>query len=306
MTINRSALSRKSTLDLLNKVKAAATEKASGSSKDDRFWQPTVDANGNGGATIRFLPSKTEEGLPFIKTYSHGFKVNGKWYIEECPTTIGLPCPVCERNNILWNSGFEDDKNVARERKRRTKYISNILVLKDPAAPQNEGKVFLYGYGQKIFDKLMTVMNPPAEYGDDPRDPFSFFDGSIMKMRISKVAGFRNFDNSVFEAAKDLYDGDEDRLMDLMEKMHDLGEFLDPKRFKPYAELERRLNALEGKAAVEVEEEFDADDNGTEYAPPPKPVAKPAPAVKKPEPKVEQTSDDEDDDDLAFFKSLAD
>lgn len=305
MAINRSALRKSSAQDLLNKVKEAAESK-SYSTKDDRLWNITKDSNGNGAATIRFLPSKTEEGLPFVKVYSYGFKVNGKWFIENSPSTIGLPDPIMEANSALWNSGYEDDKNTARERKRRLSYYSNIMVLRDPSNQDNEGKVFIFRYGQKIFDKLMTVMNPPAEYGDEPRDPFSFFDGCVVKLRLKQKAGYPNYDDTVIEPAKDLFDGDEEKLEEVLEQMHDLESYHDPKNFKTYEELKARFDQLVGNApAKRIEEDEDEE--------PAKPlkVKEYAAEVVKPSPKVvdEEDSDDEsdedEDDDLAFFKSLA-
>lgn len=308
-TINRSALRRNTAQALLKKVQDASNKKQESQGKDERFWQPTVDSNGNGFAVIRFLPSKTEESLPFIKTYSHGFKVGSKWFIDDCPTTIGEKCPVCDANSELWNSGFEADKKIVRERKRRLRFVSNIIVIKDSKNPENEGKEFLFGYGQKIFDKLTTAMNPPEEYGEEPRDPFGFFDGCVVKLKIKNKDGYRNYDDTTVEPATDLYDGDEEKLMSLLERMADLSEFTDPKKFKTFEELQKRLNQVIGaNAPEEKEDDFSDDVNkttsmGKEYG---EGVAKP----KKEEPKKEKVApaadvDTADDDDLAFFKQLA-
>nr|DAO96912.1 MAG TPA: single-stranded DNA binding protein [Caudoviricetes sp.] len=320
--INRSALNRSSATSLLKKIQEGAKKPAFNNGPDNRFWKPTVDAAGNAYGVIRFLPAKTEDTMPFVKTYSHGFQHNGKWFIEECPTTINKECPVCQANSSLWNSGFEADKEVARSRKRRLKYIANILVLKDPKNPENEGKVKLFSFGQKIFDKLMAAMNPPADYGEEPRDPFGFFDGCVVKYKQKKLAGYPNTDDTQVEATGDLYDGDEDKLMAVLEEMVDLNEFLAESRFKTNEELQSRLIKVIGTGSApdhnEEEVERVAKATGTEYGESSKmdalrkKAAKPVeeeaeeeetkPAPKKAAPKQEE----EEDDDLAFFRSLAD
>ena len=166
--------------------------------KDDRYWRPELDKSSNGYAVIRFLPAPGDEELPFARLYTHGFQGKGGWFIENCPTTIGGKCPLCEVNNDLWNSGLESDKDIARQRKRRLSYISNILVVSDPSNPQNEGKVFLYKYGKKIFDKIQESMKP--EFADEtPVDPFDFWKGANFKLKVRKVAGYINYDKSEFE-----------------------------------------------------------------------------------------------------------
>jgi hypothetical protein len=318
--INRSALNRSSATSLLKKIQEGAKKPTFNNGPDQRFWKPTVDAAGNAFAVIRFLPSKTEDSLPFVKTYSHGFQHNGKWFIEECPTTIGKECPVCQANSALWNSGFEADKEVARQRKRRLKYIANILVIKDPKNPENDGKVKLFSFGQKIFDKLQAVMNPPAEYGDEPRDPFSFFDGCQVKYKQKKVAGYPNMDDTMVEAAGDLFDGDEDKLMGVLESMVDLNEFLEESKFKSGDELQKRLNKVLGEAAPahhdEEEVEQVAKATGSEYGASSKmdalrkkaakPVEEEEVEAPKPTKKAAPKQEEEEDDDLAFFRSLAD
>lgn len=315
MTINRSALRRSTAQTLLKKIQEASVKKGESQGSDDRFWQPTVDSNGNGFAVIRFLPSKTEDTLPFVKTYSHGFKVGSKWFIEECPTTIGEKCPVCDANSELWNSGYENDKKTVRERKRRLRFVSNILVIKDPKNPENEGKIFLFGYGQKIYDKLVTAMNPPEEYGEDPRDPFGFFDGCVVKLKIKNKDGYRNYDDTTVEPASDLYDGDEEKLMEVLEKMYDLGEFTDPKKFKSYAQLKTRFSQVLGEDAPAKQDNDEEDDDahrstGREYGAAAKQKDETPPwddEEEKPKTKADSKPKAavEDDDDLAFFKSLA-
>jgi len=308
MTINRSALNRKSATAMLQKVQAAATAKTQGN-KDSRFWEPTVDSAGNGFAVIRFLPAKSEDGLPYVKNFKHGFKLGTKWFFEDCPTTIGDECPVCAANSKLWDTGLESNKTIVRNRKRKLSYVSNILVIKDPKNPESEGKVFLYRYGQKVFDKLSGAMNPPEEYGEQPRDPFGFFDGCVVKLKIKDKDDFRNYDDTVVEPATDLFDGDEDKLMVVLESMVSLEEFIDPKGFKSYAELETKFNKFMGITDAAVPDEgFKGHSEGAkEYGGDVTPASKAEPK-KEAQPKAEApavTADGEDDDDMAFFKQLA-
>ena len=213
--------------------------------KDDRFWRATPDKSGNGYAVIRFLPAPKQEELPFIKLYSHAFQGKNGWFIENCLTTSGAKCPVCELNNELWNSGIESDKNIARERKRKLSYISNILVIKDESNPQNEGKVFLFKYGIKIFDKIKEAMYP--EFKDESAmDPFNFWAGADFKLKIRKVAGYTNYDKSEFSPASPLLGGDDAKLEAIWNKQYPLNEFVSPKNFKDYATLKTRLYEILG------------------------------------------------------------
>jgi hypothetical protein len=213
--------------------------------KDDRFWRPELDKASNGYAVIRFLPSVEGEDLPWAKYYSHGFKGRGGWYIENSLTTIGQKDPVSEMNTELWNSGVESDKDIARARKRRLHYVSNILIVSDPANPQNEGKVFLYKYGKKIFDKIQEAMQP--EFADEEAiNPFDFWAGANFKLKVRKVAGFINYDKSEFDSASALFDGEDSKLEDLWKTQYALNEFTDPANFKSYDELKKRLRDVLG------------------------------------------------------------
>ena len=130
----------------INKLVAAAKEAGGGNTNNDRqpdpnLWKPTVDKVGNGYAVIRFLPS--EGDVPWVRYWDHGFKgPTGKWYIEKSLTSIGQSDPLGELNSRLWNSGREKDRDQVRRQKRRLHYVTNILVVSDPSAPENEGKVF--------------------------------------------------------------------------------------------------------------------------------------------------------------------
>jgi len=212
---------------------------------DDRFWRPELDKSSNGFAVIRFLPAPDGEDLPWAKYYSHGFQGKGGWFIENCPTTLGQKCPVCEANSELWNSGIEKDKDIARNRKRRLHYTSNIMIISDPANPQNEGKVFLYKYGKKIFDKINEAMNP--EFADEEAiNPFDFWKGANFKLKVRKVAGFINYDKSEFESTSALLDGNDANLEVLWKTQYALTEFTDAANFKSYTELKTKRDAVLG------------------------------------------------------------
>jgi len=213
--------------------------------KDDRFWRPELDKSSNGYAVIRFLPAVDGEDLPWAKYYSHGFQGKGGWFIENCPTTLGQKCPVCESNSELWNSGVEKDKDIARSRKRRLHYTANIMIVSDPANPQNEGKVFLYKFGKKIFDKINEAMNP--EFADEEAiNPFDFWSGANFKLKVRKVAGYINYDKSEFDSSTALLDGDDAKLEELWKSQYALSEFTDEANFKSYDELKVKRDATLG------------------------------------------------------------
>ena len=265
--------------------------KKSESYKDDRLWKPELDKASNGYAVIRFLPTPKNEDLPWVRVFNHGFKGPGGWYIENSRTTLGEKDPVSEMNTQLWNSGVESDKDIARNRKRRLSYYSNILVVSDPKNPENEGKVFLYKYGKKIFDKIMEKMQP--EFEDETAiNPFDFWTGANFRLKVRKVAGFVNYDKSEFEDASPLFDGDDEKLEALWEKQYSLAEFNDPSNFKSYDELKAKLDTVLGgnvrfteTAESTTEEEF-------------KPTA-------SSEESNSVSEDVNDDDALSYFEKLA-
>ena len=219
-----------------------------GAGPDERLWKPEMDKSGNGFAVIRFLPAPNGEEMPFAKVWSHAFKgPGGQWYIENSLTTIGKDDPVGELNRELWNSGRESDKAIARAQKRKLSYYSNIYVVSDPAHPENEGKVFLYKYGKKIFDKLVEAMQP-AFADETPLDPFNLWKGADFKVKIRKVEGYWNYDKSEFAAAGTLGNFDDDKLESIWEQCYSLAEFEDAKNFKSYEDLKKRLDMVLGKA----------------------------------------------------------
>ena len=214
---------------------------------DDRLWKLDVDKSGNGYAVLRFLPAPDGEDLPFVKLYSHAFQGPGGWYIENSLTTLNQKDPVSEYNTSLWNNGTEAGKDTARRQKRKLTYISNVYVVKDPANPENEGKVFLYKYGKKIFDKLMAAMQPEFE-DESPIDPFDLWQGANFKLKAKNVAGDRNYDSSEFAQPSSLNDDDE-ALEALWKKEYSLQDFVGADQFKSYDDLKKRLTYVLGNAA---------------------------------------------------------
>ena len=240
--------SRQTQLDKLTQEfqKVSTPQQNANTGKDERLWEPSVDKAGNGYAIIRFLPAPKGEDIPFVRVFSHGFqsKETGSWYIENCLTSLGQKCPCCEVNNKLWNSGLESDKNIARDQKRKLSFYSNILVVKDPNNPDNEGKVFLFRYGKKIFDKLNDLMNPEFD-DEDPVNPFDFWDGCNFKLKIRQVEGYRNYDKSEFDKPSAI-SNDDSELENIWKSEHSLQAFLEPRNFKSYDDLKGRLNRVLG------------------------------------------------------------
>jgi len=240
---------------------------AAGSSADERFWKPELDKSGNGYAVIRFLPAPDGEDMPWAKVWSHAFKgPGGQWYIENSLTTLGKDDPVGELNRELWNSGRDSDKEIARAQKRKLSYYSNIYVVQDPAHPENEGRVFLYKFGKKIFDKLVEAMQP-AFADESPVDPFNFWKGADFKLKIRKVDGYWNYDKSEFAAPKVLGNFDDDKLESIWKEGYSLAEFEDTKNFKTYEQLSARLNLVLGKTTAPTRPNLGVDTE--EYEPKP-------------------------------------
>ena len=258
---------------------------------DDRFWKPDLDKSGNGYAVIRFLPQPSGEDLPWCKIWSHAFNGPGGWYIENSLTTLQKKDPVSEYNTELWNSGVEANKDVARKQKRILKYYSNVLVVSDPKHPENEGKVFLYRFGKKIFDKISEVMNPQFD-DESPMNPFDFWEGANFKLKVRKFDGFWNYDKSEFEAAAALLEGNDTQLEEVYGKLYSLKQFLTEENFKSYDELKEKFNrVVTGSSVTGTVEKFTAQKKPVETAP-----------------VVEDTTPTKSDDDetLSYFAKLAD
>ena len=210
--------------------------------QDDRFWKPELDKTGNGYAVLRFLPASEKEEMPWQRVWSHAFQDKGGWYIENSLTTLSTKDPVSEDNTRLWNTGVDSDKDIARKRKRKLSYYSNIYMVSDPKHPENEGKVFLYRYGKKIFDKISEAMQPQFE-DEKAINPFDFWKGANFKLKIRKVDGYWNYDKSEFEGVKPLAKDDES-IKAIWSKQYPLKAFVDPSNFKTYDELKEKLNRI--------------------------------------------------------------
>jgi hypothetical protein len=231
------------------------------SSGDERLWKLECDKSQNGYAVIRFLPAPDGEDLPFVKLYSHAFQGSGGWYIENSLTTLNQKDPVSELNSELWNNGTDAGKDIARKQKRKLTYIANIYVVKDPANPDNEGKVFLYKFGKKIFDKITAAMQPEFE-DETPIDPFDFWQGANFKLKAKNVAGYRNYDSSEFAAQGALLD-DDDAMEAIWKKQYSLAELVAPNQFKSYDELKKRLDHVLGNKGTRRQDPEVAEEEST-------------------------------------------
>ena len=259
---------------------------------DDRFWKPELDKSGNGYAVIRFLPQPTGEDLPWVRIWSHAFKGPGGWYIENSLTTLSKKDPVSEYNTELWNSGLESDKDTARKQKRILKYFSNIYVVSDSKHPENEGKVFLFRFGKKIFDKLTEAMSPEFE-DEKALNPFDFWEGANFKLKVRKVDGFWNYDKSEFESPSPMLEGEDGQLEATYKQLYSLTDFLKEDKFKTYDELKTKLHrTLTGSGVQGTVEKF---------TPTPKTVSS-APV----ETTTPASSDEGEEDTLSYFAKLAD
>ena len=290
------SLKKSSSLDkLLNAVKEDSAPQEKKSYKDDRLWKPEMDKSGNGYAVIRFLPAVDGEDLPWAKVWNHAFQgPTGQWYIENSLTTIGQKDPVSEHNTRLWNTGLESDKELARKQKRKLQYFANIYVVSDSKHPENEGKVFLYRFGKKIFDKIMEAMQPAFE-DEEAINPFDFWKGANFKLKVRKVDGYWNYDKSEFDSVSALFDNDAE-IETLWKMQYPLAEFSADSNFKSYDELKTRLDAvLSGTVSVgNVTDELNDE-----------PVAAPKVDTTPVEASSSNSSEENEEDTMAYFEKLA-
>ena len=268
---------------------------------DERLWKPVLDKTGNGYAVIRFLPAVKGEDLPWAKVWNHAFQgPTGQWYIENSLTTLGNNDPVSELNSAYWNSGIESDKEIARRQKRKLQYFSNIYVVSDPKNPENEGKVFLFRFGKKIFDKCMEAMQPAFE-DETPVNPFDFWEGANFKLKIRKVDGYWNYDKSEFEAPSPLFDND-DAIEEVWKQQYALNEFTAPTNFKSYDELKTRLDMVLAGTTTVGNVTTLMEDEPVENTVSVDTVEEPVPTSST----VTISSTDEEDDTMDYFQKLAD
>lgn len=272
----------------------------------DTYWKPTRDSAGNGFAIIRFLPAPAGEDMPFVKLWDHGFQgPTGQWYIENSLSTLNQPDPLGDLNRKLWNSGNDEDKKQAQKQKRRLHYISNIYVIKDSGNPENDGKVFRFKFGKKIYDKLNDMMVPAFE-DETPVNPFDLWEGANFRLKIRMFEGYPNYDKSEFDSPSPLFEED-DKMEAIWKKEYSLTEVIDPKNFKSYEELQAKLHKVLGmegtssptktvsskpsRAEDEESDELDMSKFGS---------TKSATPIKE----ESSSSSDDDDDDLEYFKNL--
>ena len=279
---------------LIEKLSSLDSSKEKKSYKDDRFWRPTVDDSGTASAIIRFLPECEGEEDAAVLYFSHAFQGPGGWFIENSRTTFGEKDPVSEYNSRLWNSGIQANKDmVSQKTKRKKNFVSNILVISDPACPENEGKVFLFRYGMKIHQKLLDAMKP--EFADeDPIIPFDFWQGANFRLRQRKVAGYPNYDKSEFDSTSALFDGDEERLKEVWGSQYPLSEFVDPANYKSYDELKTRLETVLGGTQPTTTAENTALDEKVEVS-----------STSEAAPQRESVEPDSEEDALSYFQRLS-
>ena len=290
-----SSLKKRSGTSLEKLVQEAEKLNKQGPGADERFWKPELDKSGNGYAVIRFLPAPDGEELPWAKVYSHAFQGPGGWYIENSLTTVNKKDPVGEVNRKLWNSGIDSDKDIARKQKRKLSYYTNIQVVRDPAHPENEGKVFLYKFGKKIYDKITAAMQPEFE-DETPINPFDLWEGANFKLKICKVAGFWNYDKSEFDSPSALA-SDDAELEAIWKKEYSLTSFTADDQFKSYEELQTRLNEVLGTNKRAAAPTVDSE----EYEPVAVAAATPTPATRR----AETAPTTSEDDQLSYFARLA-
>ena len=274
---------------------------------DERLWKPEMDKTGNGYAVIRFLPAPDGEDLPWAKMYSHAFQGPGGWYIENSLTTNGGKDPVSEYNRELWNSGIDSDKETVRKQKRKLSYYANIYVVQDKANPHNEGGVFLYKFGKKIFDKIMEAMQPEFE-DETPINPFDFWQGANFKLKLKKVAGYWNYDSSEFDRLGPLLD-DDDALEALWQKQYSLSALVAADQFKSYEQLQTRLKMVLGQKSTpaRLDEEVEGEDSDRGSYTPDFQSRRPEPTADFNAPDItpKSPSNEDEDDALSYFQRLA-
>lgn len=282
---------------------ASPTEGAKKSYNDERYWKPELDKTGNGFAVVRFLPTPQNEEMPWVSYFDHGFQGPGGWYIEKSLTTLNKKDPVSEYNTQLWNTGIEANKEIARKQKRRLHYVSNVLVVSDPKNPDNEGKVFLYKYGKKIFEQLKEAISPAFE-DEKAINPFDLREGANFKIKIRKVDGYWNYDKSEFDSVAPLFE-DEDKLNETFASAHSLTEIIAPSEFKTYEELKEKLDrvlGLTGSVSTSTAESVAEDLEEVPWSNVNTETVAEEPVIASAD---SASSSSEDDDAMDYFKKLA-
>ena len=293
-------------LDKLRQAMESASPSSEGAKKsyqDDTMWKPELDKTGNGYAVVRFLPTPEGEEMPWVSYFDHGFQGPGGWYIEKSLTTLNKKDPVSEYNTQLWNTGIEANKEIARKQKRRLHYVSNVYVVSDPKNPDNEGKVFRYRYGKKIFEQLKEAISPAFE-DEQAINPFDLREGANFKIKIRKVDGYWNYDKSEFDSIAPLFD-DEEKLNTIYNSVHSLSDVIAPSEFKTYEELKEKLDrvlGLTGSVSNSTAESVAEDLDEVPWSDVNKETVAEEPVISSAEASL---SSSEDDDAMDYFKKLA-
>lgn len=293
-----------SSLDKLRAAMETASPSDGGKQKsfsDDTMWKPELDKTGNGYAVVRFLPTPEGEEMPWVSYFDHGFQGPGGWYIEKSLTTINKQDPVSEYNTELWNTGIEANKDIARKQKRRLHYVSNVYVVSDPKNPANEGKVFKYRFGKKIFEALKEAISPAFE-DEKAINPFDLRgEGANFKIKIRKVDGYWNYDKSEFSDTAPLFD-DENKLNGIYTQLHSLSGIIAPSEFKTYEELKEKLQRVLGSAGTTSTAESIAEDlDEVPWSNVNTDTVAAEPVISS----AESTPQVEEDDAMDYFKNLA-
>jgi len=277
-----------------------------GGSDDERFWKPSMDKSGTGYAVIRFMPAGGDWDDEYVQVFNHAFQgPSGQWLIDNCPTTLSRKCPVCDHNREDWNTGSKEKQNIVRDRKRKLSYYSNVYIIKDPANPENEGKVKIFKYGKKIFEKIDAALRPKFQ-DEEAINPFDFWSGADFKLKICKVDGYWNYDKSEFSTPSEFLDGDDDELKKVYDTLYNLNDFVDPEKFKSYDDLKNRLDLVLGLKSSNNRKQIDPeveDEVEDEYE---KLMEKKSSPTKSSKPTVIEDDEDEDEDNaLDYFSKLA-
>lgn len=267
--------------------------------KDERFWLPTKDDTGSSNALIRLMPQPDIEQPPTISFFQHGFKEKGKWFIENCPSTFAEPCPVCEHIQPYWDEDTEEASNYARRYSRTKQFICNILVIKDLIKPDNNGKVKLFKFGIKIYEKIEEKIFPESEL-DTPVQIFDPWEGVAFKLKLRQKASRNNYDNSEFADNAGPVAPNDEELEVIFNQLVDLNEFLARDKFTSYEKMAKkfyRIMKIDGGAATSAKPATDTKGDALldEFSDGPD-TAKSTPAESKPDADLPNTDVSGDDD----------
>lgn len=270
--------------DLKSKNKKKLEDKGYTSTKDERFYTPSVDENGKVNVKARLLPSyvKDEDGQPvslesFVSVNYHSISDCGKdkrWYAKTlCRKTIGEKCAICDHGSEMFSNLKEDGMSKSDAGKKAGKwwsdgkFITNILILEDKENPDNVGKTFLFEINKQIMNNIKAQMSPDDYETDfiDERDLFIIDDevqafdawdlDESFVIHLSRTAGekdpsgkkwkeFPSWGKSRLLVEKGPEELAEDEQEKLIESTYDLSEFKDEKNYPTYEETVKTINFL--------------------------------------------------------------